>query len=137
MGRGILMERSIVLPFSVDSSGTILSSNDQRIIWQSRVTSAVLTQIGERVFRPNYGGTIQSALFQTLEEAAEIAAASVREVFGLYLNALVLDQTQTSLNQQEGTLTLTIDYTLPNQDKGQVSLKAGILNRSGDIIQEY
>ena len=131
------MERAIVLPFSVDSSGTILSSNDQRVIWQSRVTSAVLTQIGERVFRPEYGGNIQGAVFQTLDDAASLAAASVQEVFGLYLKALVLDKVQTSLNQQEGTISLTIDYTLPNQDKGQVSLKTGTLNRSGDVIQEY
>jgi len=131
------MERAIILPFSVDSSGSILSSNDQGLIWQSRVTSAVLTEIGERVFRPNYGGTIKESLFQNLDDAADIAAASVRSVFGLYLTSLVLDQVSASLNQQEGTVALTIDYTLPNQDKGQVYLKTGILNRSGDVIQEF
>jgi phage baseplate assembly protein W len=131
------MERAIILPFSIDASGSILSSNDQRAIWQSRVVSAVLTEIGERVFRPEYGGNIKDALFQSETDAINIAAASVREVFGLYLKALVLNDVQATLNQQDGTLSLTIDYTLPNQEKAQAVLKTGTLNRSGDVIQEF
>ena len=51
------MERTIILPFSVDDSGAILSSNDPKKIWQSRVIAAVMTQFGERVQRL-YGLTI-------------------------------------------------------------------------------
>jgi len=131
------MERAIILPFSIDASGSILSSNDQRAIWQSRVVSAVLTELGERVFRPEYGGNIKDALFQSEVDAVNIAAASVREVFGLYLKALVLNDVRATLNQQDGTLSLTIDYTLPNQEKAQAVLKTGTLNRSGDVIQEF
>jgi phage baseplate assembly protein W len=131
------MERAIVLPFSVDSSGSILSSNDQRVIWQSRVISAVMTEIGERVFRPQYGGRIKSSLFQAESDATRIANESVAEVFTNFLPALVLNNVSATMDEQEGTLSLTINYTLPNKDKGQVSLKTGTLNRSGDIIQEY
>ena len=131
------MERAIVLPFSVDSSGSILSSNDQRVIWQSRVISAVMTEIGERVFRPQYGGRIKSSLFQAESDATRIANESVAEVFTNFLPALVLNNVSATMDEQEGTLSLTISYTLPNKDKGQVSLKTGTLNRSGDIIQEY
>ena len=131
------MERAIVLPFSVDSSGSILSSNDQRVIWQSRVISAVMTEIGERVFRPQYGGRIKSSLFQAESDATRIVNESVAEVFTNFLPALVLNNVSATMDEQEGTLSLTISYTLPNKDKGQVSLKTGTLNRSGDIIQEY
>jgi phage baseplate assembly protein W len=131
------MERAIILPFSIDASGSILSSNDPRAIWQSRVAAAVLTEVGERVFRPEYGGHIRHSLFEQTSDAANIATASVREVFGLYLKSLVLNDVQVSLNQQDGTLSLTIDYTLPNQEKAQSVLKTGILNRTGDVIQEY
>jgi phage baseplate assembly protein W len=131
------MERAIVLPFSVDSSGSILSSNDQRVIWQSRVISAVMTEIGERVFRPQYGGRIKSSLFQAESDATRIVNESVAEVFTNFLPALVLNNVSATMDEQEGTLSLTISYTIPNKDKGQVSLKTGTLNRSGDIIQEY
>jgi len=131
------MERAITLPFSVDSSGSILSSSDQRLIWQSRVTAAVLTELGERVFRPEYGGNIKSALFQPDDEAASIAASSIRDVFGKYLKPLVLGDVSATLNQQDGTISLTIDYTLPNREKVQLALKTGTINRSGEVIQEF
>ena len=131
------MERAIVLPFSIDDSGSILSSNDQRVIWQSRVTAAVMTEIGERVFRPQYGGTLKESLFQNEAEAIKTATDSVTAVFSTFLKALVLKNVSAIMDEQEGTLSLTISYTLPNKENGQVSLKTGTLNRSGDVIQEY
>jgi len=131
------MERAIILPFSVDSTGSILSSNDQKLIWQSRVTSAVMTEVGERVFRPEYGGRVKDSLFQTPQDAANIVGASVREVFNKYLPALVLDDVAVSMDPQSGILSITIDYTLPSKENSQVSLKTGILTRSGDITQEF
>lgn len=131
------MERAIVLPFSIDDSGSILSSNDQRVIWQSRVTAAVMTEIGERVFRPQYGGTLKESLFQNEAEAIKTATDSVTAVFSTFLKALVLKNVSAIMDEQEGTLSLTISYTLPNKENGQVSLKTGTVNRSGDVIQEY
>ena len=131
------MERAIILPFSVDASGSILSSNDQKQIWQSRVTAAVMTEIGERVFLPNYGGTIKSALFESDADAAISIADSVKAVFNRYLTNLVLNNVSTNINQQEGVLSVTIDYALPNKDKAQVSFKTGVFDRTGNVIQEY
>ena len=131
------MERAIILPFSIDDSGSILSSNDPRAIWQSRVTSAVMTEVGERVFRPEYGGKIKDSLFQNPQDATNIVASSVRETFNKYLQALTLNDVNASIDQQTGILSITIDYTLPSKEKTQISLRTGISNRSGDIIQEY
>ena len=131
------MERAIILPFSVDATGSIFSSNNQAQIWQSRVTAAVLTEVGERVFRPEYGGNVKDALFQSNADAVNIATASIREVFTQNLKSLVLNNVSVSIDQQEGVLSLTIDYTLPNKEKVKTYLKTGVLNRSGDIIQEY
>ena len=132
-----MTERAIILPFSVDGSGSILSSNSQSAIWQSRVTSAVMTGIGERVFRPQYGGTVRDAVFQTDIDAAEMISSSVSEAFTKYLPDLVFNDVSSAIDQQKGTLSLTIDYTLPNQTRGQVSLTTGVLTRSGEVIQEF
>jgi len=131
------MERAIILPFSVDSSGSILSSNDQKAIWQSRVVTSVMTEIGERVFRPQYGGTVKSSLFETDSDAINTVASSVKDVFNKYLTSLVLNKVSGAIDQQEGVLSVTIDYTLPNRDKAQVSFKTGVLDRTGNVIQEY
>jgi phage baseplate assembly protein W len=131
------MERAIVLPFSVDSSGSILSSNDQKAIWQSRVVTAVMTEVGERVFRPQYGGHIKSSLFENDADAISTVANSVKDVFNKYLTFLVLNNVSGAIDQQEGVLSVTIDYTLPNREKAQVSFKTGVLDRTGKVIQEY
>ena len=132
-----MIERAIVLPFSVDGSGSILSSNNQASIWQSRVTSAVMTSIGERVFRPQYGGFVRAAVFQTDVEASKMISDSVSEVFSKYLTDLVFNRVDSVIDQQKSTLSLTIDYTLPNQTRGEVSLTTGLLTRTGELIQEF
>jgi phage baseplate assembly protein W len=131
------MERAIILPFSVNASGSILSSSDQKEIFQSRVVSAVMTEIGERVFRPTYGGTVKTALFESEADASSIVSNSIKDVFNKYLGNLSLLNVLTSIDQQQGILSVTIDYALPNKDKAQVSFKTGTLDRTGKVIQEY
>lgn len=132
-----IVERAIILPFSVDDSGSILSSNNQATIWQSRVIAAVMTEMGERLFRPDFGGTIKDSLFQSSIDAESMVQESVVSVFSKFLNSLVLDKVTPSIDQQSGVLSITIDYTLPNQDKAQAVLTTATLTRSGDVIQEY
>jgi len=131
------MERAIILPFSVDASGSILSSNDPAKIWKTRVLKAVMTHMGERVFRPKYGGTIKSALFETADSADSLIRISVKTTFTSYLKQLSLIDIKTAMDSQLGTLSVTIYYQLPNGESDQVSIKTGILTRSGDVIQEY
>jgi len=131
------MERAIVLPFSVDTSGSILSSNDPKKIWQSRVISAVMTQLGERVFRSQYGGTIKSALFENIDSADTLVRRSVEGTFASFLKTLELINIEMSMDSQKGAISVTIYYKLPNGQLDQVSLRTGTLTRSGDIIQEY
>jgi phage baseplate assembly protein W len=130
------MERAIILPFSVDSTGAILASNDQRLIWQSRVIAAVLTGAGERVFRPQYGGFIKSIIFEPSADADFIIKESVTNTFTSYLQDLTLINIKTSMDSQLATISVTIDYKLPSGQFDQVSVKTGYLTRSGDVLQE-
>lgn len=131
------MERAIVLPFSIDESGSIYSSSDPKQIWQSRVIAAVMTHIGERVFRPRYGGTIKSSVFENSNIASEIVKNSVTTVFASFLKELTLGQVETVMDSQYSLLNVTIYYTLPNGEQDNVTVKTGIVTRSGEITQEY
>jgi phage baseplate assembly protein W len=131
------MERAIILPFSIDVSGSILSSNDPGKIWKTRVLKAVMTHLGERVFRSKYGGTVKSALFETPDSADNEVRTSIKTSFTLYLQALKLIDIKTAMDSQLGTLSVTIYYQLPSGEADQVSIKTGVLTRSGDVIQEY
>ena len=131
------MERAMTIPFSIDESGSIASSVDPKKIWQSRVIAAVMTNLKERVFRPSWGGSIKSAVFESEEMAKTIIDSSIRSVFGLNLRELSLSKVESSMDAQFGQLTVTIYYTLPNNEKDQITVRTGISTRSGDITQEY
>lgn len=131
------MERAIVLPFSVDASGSILSSNSQSKIWQTRVISAVITEYGERVFRPQYGGSIRASLFESNDSADANIKKSINNTFTAYLQALTLVNITTAMDSQLGTISVTIYYKLPSGEADQVSIRTGFLTRSGDVIQEF
>ena len=130
------MERAMILPFSIDDFGSVLSSNDPKTIWQSRVIAAVMTHFGERIFRPQFGGTIRDAVFENKDSADTLIRRSVESTFSLYLKTLSLKDIQASMDSQLGTISVTIYYTLPSGEKDQVTVKTGYLTRSGDIIQE-
>lgn len=131
------MERAIVLPFSVDASGSILSSNEPSTIWKTRVISAVMTELGERVFRPQYGGSIQASLNETQQTANTIIRSSVEKSFSTSLQALTLVDINVLMDSHLGTISVTIYYTLPSGESDEVSVKSGYLTRSGEIIQEF
>lgn len=130
------MERAITLPFTIDESGSIGSSNDPRKIWQSRVIACVMTSMGERLHRPSYGGSIQSALFTTQSEAAMVVNNSVKNSFSEQLPMLELNDVATSMDIETGVLSATIYYTLPSGEQDSAVLKTGFLTRSGELIQE-
>ena len=130
------MERAMTLPFSIDESGSIASSNDPRKIWQTRVIACVMTSIGERLHRPSYGGSIQSTLFSNIDEASYVINESVQNSFGEHLPTLSLNSVSTSMDTTTGTLSATIYYTLPSGDVDEAVLQTGLLTRSGELIQE-
>lgn len=131
------MERAITLPFSIDESGSISSSNDQKKIWQSRVIAVVMTQLGERVFRPRYGGTIKSSVFENENEAAARIRESVSSVFASFLPKLALTEVRISMDVNLSVLNVIIYYKLPSGEQDAVTVKTATLTRSGDITQEY
>ena len=131
------MERAITLPFSIDESGSIISSNDQKKIWQSRVIAVVMTQLGERVFRPRYGGTIKSSVFENENEAAARIRESVSSVFASFLPKLALTEVRISMDVNLSVLNVIIYYKLPSGEQDAVTVKTATLTRSGDITQEY
>jgi hypothetical protein len=53
------------------------------------------------------------------------------------LTTLKLVDIKTAMDSQLGTLSVTIYYKLPSGEADQVSVKAGYLTRSGDVIQEF
>jgi phage baseplate assembly protein W len=63
-------------PFRVALNGQIATAPDYAHIVRAQVIDAVMTNLGERVFRPRYGCDFQAALFDPSDELVRKDAAS-------------------------------------------------------------
>jgi phage baseplate assembly protein W len=60
--------RSMWAPFRIDSTGRVMTTTDQRTIVEQQITNIVVTNQLERTNRPAFGGGLQGALFEPLDE---------------------------------------------------------------------
>lgn len=131
-----MVDPAISLPFTFNEFGEVGYSTDPRKIWQDRVYTAILTPVRERIMRPGYGTTIQSAAFENAETAAEICTTAIGTAFADYLPDLNLIEITPFYNDETGGLEVTVNYGLPTGEEDAVQLRISVLSRSGDILQE-
>jgi uncharacterized protein len=66
----------IDFPFHLNSSGRISVATTYEAVVRCQVIDALMTNMGERVFRPRYGCDIQAALFDPSDELERRDAGS-------------------------------------------------------------
>jgi len=128
--------KAIAFPFSINSSGSInYVENDDETIWRDRVRFVVLTQLSERVMRPDFGSDINSLVFEGSWSVTTLAEGIVSTAFAKWLPKLTLNRVTTTLDDLHGGINVEIDYTLPNGITQTMSAQTASLNRYGDIVQ--
>lgn len=126
--------------FSKSSDGknisTVASTSDFKKIWQNRILLVLGTKPGERIMRPNFGSNLYSVLFETQQNALQIANTSINEAFVNWLPDLLLKEVNPQFDNSTNALIINILYALPNGETDSVTINTGIFNRTGDLIQE-
>jgi len=122
-------EVAVSLPFSVDYTGRVAFSSDQKVIWADRVKSVIGTAVRERVMRPSYGTLIPYALFESNETATIEIEVEIRKAFNTYLPTLILDSVTATTDTYTNTISVNLTYTLPNNTK--VSTSLGVISLAG------
>jgi Bacteriophage baseplate protein W len=69
--------RAIDFPFRLGPDGSIAECPSYNHVVRAQVIDAVMTNLGERVFRPRYGCDFQAALFDPSDELVRRDAASM------------------------------------------------------------
>ena len=121
---------AISFPFKFNEYGQVSSTNDPRLIWQHRVILTLLTRLGERVLRPNFGSNLLNTLFETEAVAIEMAQRSISIAFNELLDSLELIEVTPKYEADSGSLIITVIYTLPSGDTDSVTLRTSIFNLS-------
>jgi phage baseplate assembly protein W len=131
------MSKAIALPFSFDSNGAVNNTQDPKKVLQDRIVLVVMTYLGERVNRPNFGSNIKAVSFENMAEATQLIKQEVAVVFSKWLPYLNLIDATPKLDPVDNILSISITYNYGiNSNPETVSLKTAIISRSGDVITE-
>ena len=131
------MQSAIALPFSFDSSGLVSHSSDDQKIWQDRVVLVLMTNIGERVMRPNFGSDVPKMAFENIETAKTLITQAVASAFARWLGSLSLEDVTYSIDPIDYYLIAEVHYKYgPSKQIETVKLKTALLTRAGDTIVE-
>jgi len=129
-------ERAISLPFSIDSFGKVGTTTDQTKIWADKVRSVLGTSIRERVMRPTFGTLIPFSLFNSIENAASEIRDEVRRAFGKQLPLLSLNDVNVVQDYYTNQLTITVVYSLPNQEVTKTTIGYVAIQGNTPIYEE-
>jgi phage baseplate assembly protein W len=130
MGRKIMTEKAISLPFSIDTYGKVAVATDQNKIWQDKVLSVIGTTMRERVMRPRFGSLIAAKTFDNESLAETEVQAEVEYAFNTQLGLLTLNSVTTSYDPYTGNTNVEIIYSLPNSET--VSTTVGLVSINGN-----
>lgn len=124
-----MAEVSMSLPFSIDSYGKVAITSDFSKLWADRVRATIGTAVGERVMAPSFGSLVPFAVFNGEEEATASVIDEVKRVFIKQLSLLTLSQTDVTFEETTGVLSITVVYSLPNQE--EVTTNIGVVTVRG------
>ena len=121
------MSKAIALPFSFDSNGAVNNTQDPKKVLQDRIVLVVITYLGERVNRPNFGSNIKAVSFENMTEATQLIKQEVAVVFSKWLPYLNLIDSTSKVDPVDNILSISITYNYGiNSNPETVSLKTAI-----------
>ena len=136
MARSPIYEVAIALPFSIDDFGSVATTTSQAKIWADRARSAIGTALAERVFRPEYGTTIPSKLWDSVTTMEEAIQDQIELVFERDLVNLALDDVTVVYDEKTETVFAEVSYFLPNKEQTVVTIGVATISSSDPIVEE-
>lgn len=130
------MSKAISLPFSFDTEGRISNTTDLSKILQDRIVLGIMTLLGERVMRPNFGTYARRSVFENTNAAITLVKQEVSTGFSNqfpYLHLISVD----AVVDVDNYLNITVNYKYGSSANVEtVTVKTATLTQSGSIITE-
>jgi hypothetical protein len=103
--------KAISFPFLINSQGAVNQTASYEELVRGQVVDALMTNLGERVFRPRYGCDIQSALFDPSDELVRRdAAAQIKTRLENLVLRCIVRGIDLQVGPPPGTVNITIVY---------------------------
>lgn len=104
--------RAFLYPFQIAPGGKLAETSDYAQIVRGQVIDALMTNLGERVFRPRYGCDIQAALFDPTDDLVRRDAAGQikHRLEQLVTRAIIRSVTVVANEPQPGYVLINVIY---------------------------
>jgi phage baseplate assembly protein W len=129
-------EVSLRLPMSIDSSGSLLVTTDESIMWADRIKIAIGTRISERVMRPGYGTRIGESVFNTVSSLEDVVRRDVFKLFSEYFPLLTLSDIKTNFVETTGQVFIEVLYQLPNKKESTTTVGVMVVSSTNPPYEE-
>lgn len=130
--------KTLMFPFRLDPRGTLAVTTNYHEVVRGQVIDALMTNLGERVYRPRYGCDVQAALFDPTDELVRADAASLIKTRLEQLVTRALVRRVSIAEGTIGTVVITVVYrpSLYSTDtEVAVPVASEFLNRQQALIQ--
>lgn len=131
-----MTEFTLRWPFQIDAAGSVLTTDDQGLIWSDRVASVIGTRVGERAMRPGFGSMVPDKVFDLDSIDHADLRGYVASAFEQFLPELTLNSV-TVEDSNNGAVTLQIDYSPPNSLPGEVQTVLGFVDSDANFNQVW
>jgi phage baseplate assembly protein W len=102
--------KALMFPFRLDPRGVFAATTNYNEIVRGQVIDALMTNLGERQYRPRYGCDIQAALFDPTDELVRADTASIIKSRLEQLVTRALIRNVSIAEGTPGTVVITIVY---------------------------
>lgn len=126
--------KALTFPFRLAPGGSLSTTKSYEEICRGQVIDALMTNLGERVMRPNYGCDIQAALFDPSDELIRKDAASmIKERLQQYVPRVMVRSIKVEIAPQPWLVYVNIVYKpslYATDQKLEIPVSSEFINRS-------
>jgi phage baseplate assembly protein W len=135
-----MSEKTISLPFKLDTYGRISTASDFSKIWADRVRSVICTMTDERVMEVAFGTKIAEYMFDGVGVAVPSIKTEVEQAFIKFLPTLELENVEVTFDEKStdasGVIKIEVEYTLPNNKTDLAVVAIAAISRKQPAYQE-
>ena len=101
--------------FKTDASGAVRIEEDVNAV-KTSITNILSTELGERLFLPEFGGTLRNILFEPMDEhSVQIMAMTIRDVINRWDDRIIIESIDFKPNPDYSYVAIIISFRVRAQ----------------------
>jgi phage baseplate assembly protein W len=107
--------KAIGFGFPINGNAVFVPTYQTRDQIKANIVNYILTNKGERVFNPEFGGNLRNLIFEGIDEATlDEIQNRIQNSISVYFPQVIVNQIQFNTQPDENTINFTLTYQIIN-----------------------